>query len=74
METICIKGKILFSGKKIWISSISHLLILLRVKKVKFFFMQLFLKILSGMADNVDPDLEHSEQGLHCAYTILSET
>ena len=34
--------------------------------------MQLFLKILSGMANNVDPALiapeEQSEQGLHCLY------
>ena len=35
--------------------------------------MQLFLKILNGMTNSVDPDQEQSGLGLHCLHAILSE-
>ena len=41
-----------------------------------FLFMQLFLKLFSGMANSVDPDqTAPSELGLHCLhYAILSDS
>ena len=35
--------------------------------------MKLFLKILSGVANNADPD-KTADLSLHCLYAILSET
>ena len=36
--------------------------------------LQLFLKILSGKANSVDPDQEQSDLGLHCLHVILSDS
>ena len=37
-------------------------------------FMLLLLKILSGMANSVDPDQEQSDHGLHCLHMSLCQT
>ena len=38
------------------------------------FFMQFFLKILSGMVNSVDPDQEKSDLGLHCLHMPFCQT